>query len=71
MRYSNDAFHYMLKAEFLMLVSSKVPSGLPSLPKKYQRNAFKATEPLGLGVKHKLLPEYLRDLGYSTHMIGK
>ncbi len=27
MWYSNDMFHYMLKAEFLTLVSLKVPSG--------------------------------------------
>ncbi len=27
MRYSNDMFHYMFKAEFVTLISSKVPSG--------------------------------------------
>ena len=27
MWYSNDMFHYMLKAEFVKLVSLKVPSG--------------------------------------------
>ena len=27
MWYSNDMFHYMFKAEFVMLVSLKVPSG--------------------------------------------
>ncbi len=27
MRYSNDIFHYMFKAEFVTLVSLKVPSG--------------------------------------------
>ncbi len=25
--YSNDMFHYMFKAEYVTLVSSKVPSG--------------------------------------------
>lgn len=28
-------------------------------------------EPDGLDSKIKLLPEYLRDVGYVTHMIGK
>lgn len=27
--------------------------------------------PAGLPLKHKLLPEYLNDLGYETHLIGK
>ena len=27
MWYSNDMFHYMFKAEFVILVSLKVPSG--------------------------------------------
>ncbi|XP_064462578.1 arylsulfatase J-like isoform X3 [Ornithodoros turicata] len=29
------------------------------------------TEPRGLGMEFKLLPQFLKDLGYSTHMIGK
>ncbi len=30
MWYSNDTFHYMFKAEFVALISLKVPSGYPS-----------------------------------------
>ena len=29
------------------------------------------TAPVGLPIKFKLLPEYLKDLGYSTHLAGK
>ncbi len=41
MRYSNDMFHYMFKAEFVTLASLKVPSGGPvSLSKKKKINKF-------------------------------
>jgi arylsulfatase A-like enzyme len=30
-----------------------------------------ANEPWGLGLEEKLLPEYLKELDYSTHAIGK
>ena len=30
-----------------------------------------AAEPNGLPLEHKILPEYLQDMGYRTHAIGK
>lgn len=30
-----------------------------------------AAEPRGLPLHYKILPQYLRDLGYSTHAVGK
>ncbi|XP_014485072.1 PREDICTED: arylsulfatase J [Dinoponera quadriceps] len=36
-----------------------------------QHNVLKGAEPRGLPLDEKLLPEYLRDLGYSTHIVGK
>lgn len=32
---------------------------------------LKAGEPRGISLKDTLLPEYLRKLGYSTHLVGK
>ncbi len=34
MWYSNDTFHYMSKAEFVTLVSLKVPSGYNIMPQR-------------------------------------
>ncbi|XP_016920207.1 arylsulfatase B [Apis cerana] len=36
-----------------------------------QHAVLKCAEPRGLPLHEKLLPEYLRNLGYSTHMVGK
>lgn len=27
--------------------------------------------PFGLGLEHKLMPQYFKDAGYSTHLVGK
>ncbi|XP_032663859.1 arylsulfatase B isoform X1 [Odontomachus brunneus] len=36
-----------------------------------QHGVLKGAEPRGLPLHEKILPEYLRDLGYSTHIVGK
>ncbi|XP_053973786.1 arylsulfatase B [Hylaeus volcanicus] len=36
-----------------------------------QHGVLKCAEPRGLPLREKLLPEYLRNLGYSTHIVGK
>ena len=36
-----------------------------------QDYVIKAQEPIGLYTNFTLLPQYLKDLGYSTHMVGK
>lgn len=36
-----------------------------------QRDAIRPAEPRGLSLDLKIMPEYFRDLGYQTHMIGK
>ncbi|XP_011647798.1 arylsulfatase B-like [Pogonomyrmex barbatus] len=36
-----------------------------------QGNPLKGAEPRGIPLSHTLLPEYLRKLGYTTHLVGK
>ncbi|CAL7936934.1 unnamed protein product [Xylocopa violacea] len=36
-----------------------------------QHGVLKCAEPRGLPLQEKLLPQYLRELGYSTHIVGK
>lgn len=36
-----------------------------------QRGVIFPTHPYGLGLNETLLPQYLKNYGYSTHMIGK
>lgn len=36
-----------------------------------QHGVLKCAEPRGLPLGERLLPEYLRDLGYSNHIVGK
>jgi arylsulfatase B len=35
------------------------------------QHVIDSTEPYGLGLEEKLLPEYLQEIGYTTNMIGK
>lgn len=36
-----------------------------------QHTVLKGAEPRGLPLTEKLLPEYMKELGYSTHIVGK
>ncbi|XP_043492499.1 arylsulfatase J [Polistes fuscatus] len=36
-----------------------------------QHGVLKGAEPRGLPLNEKILPQYLQDLGYSTHIVGK
>ncbi|KAL1483293.1 hypothetical protein MTO96_033291, partial [Rhipicephalus appendiculatus] len=36
-----------------------------------QHDEIRAAEPFGLPLEFKLLPQYLKELGYETHAVGK
>lgn len=36
-----------------------------------QHNVFYGAKPEGLPLKYKILPQYLKELGYETHAVGK
>ena len=36
-----------------------------------QHDVLRELNPIGLNTSFKLMPEYLKELGYETHMVGK
>ncbi len=36
-----------------------------------QHSVIAVSEPYGLGLDQKVMPEYFKELGYDTHMVGK
>ena len=36
-----------------------------------QHSVIHPLTPYGLGLKEKLLPEYLKEIGYATNIVGK
>jgi len=36
-----------------------------------QHDVILATQPYGLGLNETLMPQYLKQLGYATHAVGK
>ena len=36
-----------------------------------QHSVIMGGEPFGLGLEEKLLPQFLKELGYVTHAVGK
>lgn len=48
------------------LMSGKYPSTVGM-----QRFVIPSEQPYGLGLDQKVLPEYLKEAGYRTHIVGK
>lgn len=48
------------------LMTGKYPSSIGM-----QRFVIPSEQPFGIGLDEKLLPEYLKEVGYSTNMVGK
>lgn len=36
-----------------------------------QEGVIAASEPYGLPLQHRIMPQYLKKLNYSTHLVGK
>ena len=36
-----------------------------------QHHVIRSDEPWGVGLEEKFLPQYLKDCGYQTHIVGK
>ena len=36
-----------------------------------QHGVIKPEEPYGVSLDEKILPQYLKEMGYATHMVGK
>nr|WBB28744.1 sulphatase [Yponomeuta cagnagella] len=62
-QYYTDAFGTPSRSAFF---TGKYPSTTGT-----QSESIRAAEDRGLSVTEKLLPSYLKDLGYSTHLVGK
>ncbi|XP_076641495.1 arylsulfatase B [Halictus rubicundus] len=50
---------------------SAIMTGKHAIRTGMQHGVLKCAEPRGLPLHEKLLPEYLSELGYSTHIVGK
>ncbi|XP_033334236.2 arylsulfatase B [Megalopta genalis] len=50
---------------------SAIMTGKHPIHTGMQHGVLKCAEPRGLPLREKLLPQYLKGLGYSTHIVGK